>query len=130
MTEAAVQPRAVYGQRGAAAVLATHGIIRCANCPDGLAHGEGARGGNDLAFSTGVGAVVKTLPFIRRAAKESDISTDVGDQEATIGIFEDIGVEFIRASLPCLAAGPIVSGNFIAVIRIRRKKIIVVVYVE
>jgi len=83
-----------------------------------------------LSLHGRIGPVIVARPAIRRATEKIDVSAEVGDQKAAIGIFKDIGIKFIRLALPGAAAGPVVAGNFVAVVRIRREEIAIVIDVK
>src|ERR1035437_640162 len=129
MVKTVVQPGAIDGQ-GRRAAVSCAGIVAGTNRADGLAHGKGPGGWHSTTTVGVVWSLIGSLASVGGTFEKGNFTVDVIRKQGTRGVFEHVGIEFLRAAFAGLTGTPIVSGHYVAVVGVGGKEVVVFVDVK
>src|SRR5262245_53945699 len=96
----------------------------------GCIHGDAAGGWDSRSDLCRIKSLIHAHTQIGRAAKQADVRIEVARKQRLRRVRQNVGVEFLSASNPCVAGNPHVAGWRTSVIFIRWEKVVVVTRVK
>ena len=93
-----------------------------ANRPDGAVHRNRARGGNTAAVQS-VGSLVNSRPPVRWTMKHAGIGLEKRRQQGPARVGQEVRIELVDLADPSHTRAPIMSGNSVSIVGIRRKEV-------
>src|SRR6266566_4147329 len=106
------------------------GIETRTNGAHSLVHRKRSGGRHSTAEQQRACALIWTAAFVSRTVEDGSVAFKIRSQQATVGISEQVRIEFVGAAAPRPPGTPVMARNSVSVVGIGRKKIAAVPCIE